>query len=226
MSRWLDGEIRREEVYGLDDLRAGDILLFHYPRSCSVTGLCRSWIERVQRRLLVDLGGMPACMAWLYARYTHVGMAAMQSLGTFDVPGIRANSIVEMTTPRCRIGRWEDVPYGTELLVRRLADDEPGAYGTLAVAHGMDEAREGVPYPYTELLSYWVWSWYIGKLTLGRRFRDIFTCPERDVCSGSVWCWLSEAGAVPCHERPEAWYPARFAAENSLFRTVGVWRLI
>ena len=60
---------------------------------------------------------------------------------------------------------------------------------------------------------------------MGRKFREVFRTERADVCSGSVWRWLRSAGMFPeddgtCDARPEAWYPARLAADDIRFRTV------
>lgn len=208
--------------------RDGDVLLLREPGFAA-----NAVIGCVQRRLLRDLGCAPR-VAGDCARYTHVALLFQVVSGEW--------MIVEMTWPRCRTRPLGELPPGTLCLARRPQSlhPDPSAVGgavsedaDAGACHAacLDALRDALArrrYPTMELLSYWCWSWPC-KL-LGRKFREVFRDREADVCSGSVWRWLRGAGLFPedegtCDARPEAWYPARLAAETLRFRTVASWRV-
>ena len=203
-------------------LRPGDVLLFQ--RDFRVAGVA---IRRVQERLLLDLG-LGAEEAADCSRYTHAALCAW-------LPG-RGACVAEMTSPRARVVPLDELPPGEVVMVRR-----PQACGRdaglrrcrRAADHALAECAAGPEYPWRELFAYWVWSLRVGKLGLGRHFRDLFADPGRDVCSGSVWRWLRDVHLFtgdrlfehPEDDLPEAWYPARLAADRQFFRTLGVYAL-
>lgn len=215
-------EIEASRIAATVKLEAGDVVLFAYPRKASPRGLGWRAIEHVQKGLLADLG-LKGPAVGEAARYTHVGMALHG--GT---------AFAEMTTPCAGIGDWRRVPKGTVVLARRAAVwpewsqglmDAPWEKRLGAANLAKQDAFADTPYPYLELLSYWVWHLWIGKLWLGRRFRELFADDTRDVCSGSVWRWLWTAGLNRDLEgttdaMPEAWYPARLAADTVRFQDV------
>lgn len=213
-------------------LRDGDVLLLRVPGR-----LPNPVIERVQRRLLRDLGGVPESTVLSAARFTHAALV-YEGLPVWEWNW----RVAEMTWPRCRTRPLVELPSGTLCLARRpqrLRQDPSSVGGVLsedadeglcseAVGYAIRDALKRRAYPALELLSYWCWSWPC-KLG-GRKFREVFRSESRDVCSGSVWRWLREAGLYPeadgtCDASPEAWYPARLACDQERFRTVAAWRV-
>lgn len=198
-------------------IRPGDVLLFDR-RRCRGIDIVSPAIRTVQKRLLRDLGA-PADDSWTYS---HAAIAG----------GMATRNILEMTWPVCRVTPAETLPPGTRIKIRRPRHENEDVTSGMAdeIVHAAwrDIARRR-RYPLAELVSYWLWSWGVNKLLLGRRFSSIFTSPSADVCSGSVWRWCIEAGlyrdALPSDLRPEAWYPARLAVDEWRFRTVGVFRI-
>jgi hypothetical protein len=129
---------------------------------------------------------------------------------------------IEMTHPRCRGSRLAERDLRTRVLVRR-----PAGATDFQVAQVHAEALEdlGAPYPVAELLVYYLWSWELNKLLLGRAFERVFRDRSHDVCSGSYFRWARQAGIWAdlqgtLDDRPEAWYPARLAVSGLL---VDVW---
>lgn len=193
-------------------LRPGDVLLFDYSGLGFrfVPGMIRS----VQRRLLRDLGGGHCGDAY---RYSHAAVAGERG------------TMLEMTWPAARVRRTGLIPAGVRVMARRPRhggeDIAPGTGAAILEAAWRDVAA-GRRYPVSELLTYWLWSWGLNKLVLGRSFASVFRSGA-DVCSGSVWRWCVEAGlyrdSTASDLRPEAWYPARLAADGDRFRTLGVW---
>lgn len=199
-------------------IRQGDMLLFDYS-GCRLN-LIHRVIRSVQRRLLRDLGAVECPGVDAY-RYSHAAVAMM------------APAIMEMTTPVARV-RW--VPLfraGTRIMVRRprhLGEDVTPEISRAILEAAWRDVAHSRRYPYSELLVYWLWSWGLNKLLLGRKFSDVFRSDRADVCSGSVWRWCVEAGlfrdSSASDLRPEAWYPARLAVDENRFRTVGVWKIV
>ena len=218
--------ITREEIMHSAEYMPGDLLLFSYPG-----GLVPRGIAHVQKGLLLDLG-CEDDTAEYGSSFTHVGMYGTKILDEEGKPMAENGFIVEMTSPHARIGNWDEVPSGTVVLVRRPGSWVGGEWRdadefkrVIAVQQGILDAVDSIPYPYTELLTYWVWHLWIGKLKLGRKFRNIFRDRKRDVCSGSVWRWMYDAGLNRDTEGmtdslPEAWYPGRLAVDSTRFRTV------
>lgn len=199
-------------------IRPGDVMLFDYS-DCGGINLIHRVIRSVQRRLLRDLGAKeyPGIDE---SRYSHAGVA-----------GARC-TILEMTTPMARARAARLMVPGTRVMVRRpryMGEDIAEAVGLKIVDVAWRDVAQGRRYPYSELLVYWLWSWSLNKLFFGRHFANVFRSDRADVCSGSVWRWMLEAGlnrgASVSDLRPEAWYPARLAVEENRFRTVGVWRI-
>lgn len=197
----------------------GDVLLFDY---CLRGGLqpVPRMIRSVQRRLLRDLGDAGYCDVRRCSHYSHAAIVGERG------------TMLEMTYPAARV-RWTGlIPAGVRVMVRRPRhggeDIAPGTGDAILEAAWRDVAA-GRRYPFTELLTYWLWSWGFNKLLLGRKFAKVFRSSS-DVCSGSVWRWCVEAGlyrdSTASDLRPEAWYPARLAADGDRFRTLGVWKII
>ena len=196
----------------------GDVLLFDY--SSSRLNLVHHMIRSVQCRLLRDLGAeeIPGVDAY---RYSHAAVA------------MTAPAIMEMTTPVARV-RW--VPLfraGTRIMVRRprhLGEDITAELSKGILEAAWRDVAASRRYPYSELVIYWLWSWGLNKLLLGRKFAEVFRSDRADVCSGSVWRWCVEAGlfreSSASDLRSEAWYPARLAVDENRFRTVGVWKIV
>lgn len=200
-------------------IRPGDVVLFDYS-DCGGITLIHRVIRSVQRRLLRDLGTVehPGLHE---SRYSHAAIAG----------GI--GMIIEMTTPAARIRPGSQISAGTRIMVRRPrqnGEDIDAVAGGRIVDAAWRDVAAGRRYPYRELLTYWLWSWGWRKLLRGQSFRSIFRSDRADVCSGSVWRWCLEAGLnreVSQEDlRGEAWYPARLAAEDDRFRTVGVWQIV
>ena len=200
-------------------VRAGDVLLFDYS-GCSGMRLTARVIRSVQRRLLRDLGAAEDARLEEH-RFSHAAIAS------------GCGAILEMTTPAARVNLAGLVPDGVRVMVRRPrheGEDIPEEIAAAIVDAAWRDVSAGRRYPTGELLTYWLWSWGVNKLMLGKKFVEVFTSDRADVCSGSVWRWCIEAGlfrdSEPSDLRPEAWYPARLAADNgNRFRTVGVWKL-
>lgn len=203
-------------LWGPGGILPGDVLLFDYS-GCAGIDLVAGIIRSVQARLLADLGAVswPGVEAH---RYSHAAVAG------------RGGMILEMTSPEAR-ARWGmQLRPGTRLMARRarhLGEDVGEGLAERIVEAAWRDVAAGRRYPYSELLGYWLWSWGLNKLLLGRRFARVFRSDKADVCSGSVWRWCVEAGLFresgESDLRGEAWYPARLAAEDGRFRTVGVW---
>lgn len=103
-------------------------------------------------------------------------------------------------------------------MIRRPKDVSDAAL--LAIArHGDNLVTHDTPYPTRELLTYYLWSWRFNKIALGRHFIDVFR-QRTNVCSGSYWEALVEHANLPTKEPPEAWYPARLAADTTYFDTI------
>lgn len=207
------------QLWWRHEIRPGDVLLFDYSDCCGIN-LIHRVIRGVQRRLLRDLGAeeYPGIEE---SRYSHAGVAGMNC------------TILEMTTPVARVRAARMLPEGTRVMVRRTrhsGEDISAAVGMKIADAAWRDVAAGRRYPYFELLVYWVWSWGLNKLLLGRKFADVFRSDRADVCSGSVWRWCVEAGlfrdSSPSDLRPEAWYPARLAVDENRFRTVGVWKIV
>jgi hypothetical protein len=186
--------------------------------------LCRgrsrwAWlIERSQRRMLRDLCPLMGCeelraAAW----YTH----AMCVLSTV--------MLGEMTSPVATCEFWaRRLQPGDRLLVRRPQPDQRGPTSSLELGQkiaefcGQDVLADR-DYPERERLVYYLWSWGLQKLTLGRRFVNVFTDDESDVCSGRYWYWCTQAGVwtdlTAAEHRPEGHYPAELAVSRRL-RTI------
>lgn len=204
-------------------VRTGDVLLFD--RRGVVGGilgfdLTAAVIRRVQRRLLRDLGMEETRLHESF--FSHAGVAGE---GFFS-------SVLEMTSPRAQALPAGRIPPGSRVMVRRPrldGEDISPEMGRRIADAAWRDIGAGRRYPYWELLTYWVWSWRWRKLHLRHRFADVFRSDRADVCSGSVWRWCLEAGLfreVSASDRqPEAWYPARLAAEDDHFRTVEVFEL-
>jgi hypothetical protein len=180
--------------------RSGDLILFAPP----VRDLVQSMIARTQRRLLADLGGVDAKAGAVAADFVHAGCLGRE--GTF----------VEMTHPRCRGSALVERDVRTRVLVRR-----PAAATDFQVSQVYAESLEdlGAPYPVAELMVYYLWSWELNKLLLGRAFERVFRDRSHDVCSGSYFRWARHAGiwselSGTLDDRPEAWYPARLAVTD------------
>lgn len=203
-------------------VRTGDVLLFD--RRGVVSGvfgfdLTSALIRRVQGRLLQDLGVEETRLheSW----FSH---AAVAGDGFYS-------SVLEMTSPRARALPASQIPPGSRVMVRRPrldGEDISREMGRKIADAAWRDIGAGRRYPYWELL-YWVWSWSWRKLRRRQRFADVFRSDRADVCSGSVWRWCLEAGLFrevsDSDRRPEAWYPARLAAEADHFRTVEVFEL-
>jgi hypothetical protein len=213
------------------EVERGDLVLFDYGQR----NLVQRAIESVQRRLLADLVGPrhdPARMylanllgeGWLRdaARFTH----AATVLDQFHAG--------EMTYPRARSIVWpRRLAPGDRILVRR-------PYHALTERDAPWHARDDIGdwcerdvyaslgYPWYELLHYWLWSWSLQKLVLGRRFMAVFSSDTADVCSGRYWYWALQAGCWAdlddAERRPEGHYPAELAV-SFRFRTVGEYRI-
>ncbi len=199
-------------------IHPGDVVLFDYS-DCGGINLIASVIRSVQRRLLRDLGAKEYSGIDAY-RYSHAGVA-----------GDRC-TILEMTTPVARVRAARLIGSGTRIMVRRprhMGEDSSAVVGKKIVDAAWRDVAAGRRYPYSELLVYWLWSWSLNKLFFGRHFANVFRSDRADVCSGSVWRWMLEAGlnrgASGSDVRPEAWYPARLAVDENRFRTVGVWKI-
>ena len=210
------------DLWRLGIVQRGDVLLFDYS-GCGGLRLQARVIRAVQRRLLRDLG-VEEHVRIRESGFSHAGLA-----GLAGARGV----ILEMTSPRARLRQVSDLPRGVRVMVRRPRDggeDIGEALGRRIEDCAWRDVSAGRRYPYGELLTYWVWSWGLCKLLLGRRFASVFRSDRADVCSGSVWRWCLEAGLYRDSSegdlRPEAWYPARLAADwEGGFRTVGVWEL-
>lgn len=218
-------------------LRAGDVLLFDRRETIGRgVDVASTMIRSVQGRLLRDLG----CDGETIARcknYSHAAVCGFRDDGSIaktkamGVPGVWL-SYYEMTRPHaCETELLRIVP-GTVVMVRRQrhgGEDAPEKMGRLVADYAWQDVMMRVKYPATELVTYWLWSWGINKLMLGRKFEKVFT-HEADVCSGSVWRWCVAAGLYKDSSatdlRPEAWYPARLAADDERFRTVGVFLIV
>ena len=206
------------QLWWRGEIHPGDVLLFDYS-GCRMN-LIHRVIRVVQRRLLRDLGAeeIPGVDAY---RYSHAAVA------------MTAPAIMEMTTPVARV-RW--VPLfraGTRIMVRRprhLGEDITAELSKGILEAAWRDVSASRRYPYSELVIYWLWSWGLNKLLLGRKFAEVFRSDRADVCSGSVWRWCVEAGlfreSSASDLRSEAWYPARLAVDENRFRTVGVWKIV
>lgn len=152
------------------------------------------------------------------SRFVHVGTV------------IDADHYAEMTSPRARLSRWEEVPGGTRLRIRRalsLECEELSVETGEAIAEwAAYDAAMGVPYPTGEILLHYGWRWGIQRLFLGRRFAKVFRSDKRDVCSGSWWRYACQShdfaglNAPGMDQYPEAWYPARLALDVDYLSTV------
>ena len=205
---WMTGRIRE-----------GDVLLFDR-RGCGGLDVASAVIRTVQRRLLDDLDEWESPLA--ESTFSHAGLAGSE----------QSRVILEMTSPAARARSAELVPIGMRVMVRRPrqdGEDISAATGRRISDAAWRDIAAGRRYPFGELLTYWIWSWGWDKLFLRRRFAEVFRSDRSDVCSGSVWRWCVEAGlfrdAWPSDLRPEAWYPARLAADQERFRTVGVFQI-
>lgn len=210
----------------------GDCMSVAYGRRQSPL---QALIERVQRRLLIDLWtgwagketdetdtidwAIVQVRAEDYARFTHSRMVLCPV------------ETAEMTSPRARVARWEDVlEPGDEIAITRPID--AGRPGLAAAASGMRWRCEGRPrYPYREIMSYYVWSWGFRKLARGERFGAVFASRRRDVCSGTIWRMWQDAGCLPPElgghdDQPEAWYPARLACPGRYLAAVARIRIV
>ena len=195
-------------------------------------------IARVQRRLLADLGSgkraealttsqdttvlRPASAILDAAGYTHAGIV-------YD-----ADRTVEMTAPRARVIAWPQVlSPGDRVLVVRPLD---GTRATLrrSADLALDLAVAAKRYPWRELLTYWFASWP-RKLRLSHAgakaaFAEVFRDKRADVCSGTVWtCWRQAGCVNPATSLdawPEAWYPARLAADRRYLRPVALFEIV
>lgn len=203
----------------LERFRSGDILLFDYSQ-CGGFSFIAWVIRRVQKRLLADLGGQvyPGQYKDAFV-YSHAALAG-------------ESAILEMTSPRARVMPYADIPAGTIIKVRRPrheGEDINGVYAGRIIDAAWRDVAAARRYPWSELMVYWLWSWGFQKLFRKKSFVEVFRSDRADVCSGSVWRWCLEAGLFrevsSTDLRPEAWYPARLAADDEHFRTVGVWQI-
>ena len=199
---------------------AGDGVLYRYGKP----GVSRMVIQRVQARVLVDLCRAkdwcadlwpPETVAGDNCAWTHAGMVLDPSW------------TVEQTTPRCRMAHWTDiVSPGDRLLIVRpaLVGTEDCGDRRRMLADSARVALRDVelrtPYPHTELITYWLWSWGIRRTLLGTSFLDIFSREKGNVCSASVIEWWRMAGLLSdltgCDARAEAWYPGRMGCDPAL----------
>ena len=195
--------------------QAGDCVLFR-PGRPGVVGWA---IERCQRRMLADLAWLPLADNREAARHVHAAMIC------------RSGQCVEqMQGHGCRVAPWPGrLAVGDRLLLRRpvvhLAghperDATPAEGGRAAVRALLDVGKR---YPLGEILRYWLVSWGWDKLTMRRRFVDVFERKDADVCSDSYWRWCVESDLWPDIEPPEAipagHYPAELAINHRL-RTI------
>lgn len=184
-------------------IRPADCVLFDYARRSASDWM----IERVQRRLLADLGAHkgqrdigPADVD-MCSRYVH---AAMVATGRW---------MIEMTIPFGRGISWRrKLSAGDRIMIVRPrgehADDDRQA------ALRLMRSCVGVVYPARELLAYYLQSWLWGKLVRRKKFWEVFGVRRRDVCSGTVWAAWTRTGMVSPRvwdAYPEAWYPGRMA---------------
>lgn len=188
--------------------RPGDALCFDRP-----AGVVPWMIARAQKRMLRDLLGLRRSAALAkplgdFARFVHVG--------TISGPA----SYVEQTSPRCREVGFACVPPGTRIRVRRvfgLSDPERSQIA----AEAREDAARAVNYPEAELLKFYLWSWRVQKIALGRKFADVFSAETRDTCASSFVAWAQRASFHAfAGESPEAWYPARIAYDPAAFDTI------
>lgn len=183
----------------------GDCVLYRYAKP----DWTQRMIARTQARALADLQSEIANRQSEISHFTHAGMVAGR------------NGSIEMTSPRCRIITWADrlsVQPVAEIAIVRPAAKDSMLQGRLHVASkwATFDANRGVPYPYREILLYWLWSWNWRKLR-GNSFERVFRSRTRNVCSGSVIQWWQDAGIdlglTGLDTWPEAWYPARMLVD-------------
>lgn len=175
-------------------VQLGDILLFRNGER----GWLNAGIRYAQRRALQDL--VP-CMSRqdleFHAAFTH--SAQVTSSECFS----------EQYAPRARCRRFSVVPAGTVILVKRLRDVTPERLEPV-LRQWDDVIRRGEPYPVQELVYYWL-KW-VRKTWLAQRFAEVFRDRRHNVCSGEI-VDASRKGGWFTGEAPEAWYPARLAAD-------------
>jgi len=175
----------------------GDCILYRYAEP---TWIQRT-IARIQRRALVDLDagfGLPS-------DYIHAGLV-------YD-----ADSTIEMTSPYLRVASWATALAGVQrYIIVRPVDADPLRLAKATFA-ALRDLVDGAPYPYRELLLYWLWSWGFRKLRGKTPFSRVFRSRRRNVCSGSVIDWWQRAGIhlglTGTDAWPEAWYPARLLVD-------------
>lgn len=173
-------------------------------------GLLNWAIRRVQARALADLdpGATPEQVTDA-AAYTHIACC------------LGAAGVGELYYPRARRRAWAQL-VGSTVLIRR----PPGTVAQLtqASAECYEDVLHQVPYATAELL-YYYFRWG-RKTTFHHKFAELFRHERYDVCSGSYVRWCARAGIEQFRaEVPEAWYPARLAADCALW-TVGKCHII
>lgn len=176
----------------------GDVLCFQNGER----GILNAAIRAVQKRALLDLDDtLSPASAENAAIYTHCA----------QVLGLAA--FAEQYSPHARMRWMEDVPPGTIILVKRLKDATPLTIEPI-LRHWQQVVARKEPYPLRELIYYYCkWA---SKLSLTRKFADVFRDKRHNVCSGEV-VHASQKGGWFEGERPEAWYPARIALDYRFF---------
>jgi len=200
----------------------GDAVLFKGPGGDSL-----GWIiRRAQVRMLQDLSSS-VCpdAARVCAEFTHAGCV------------LSADTFGELYRPRARTRFWRSVPAGTEMLFRRPRlpalvaavttwSDCERQYAQVEIAEACRNAfYRGDGYSLAELVRFYLWSWGLLKLGLGRRFGQVFVEEDRDSCASGYVTWAQAAGYM-AGQRPESWYPARIAWDDTFFETVGHVKLV
>jgi len=173
-----------------------------------------AWAQKIA---LKDLGKIPEKEISEAAKYTHAAVI-------YD-----ADTIVELYRPRARFRDIDELTgYQVAIILPRqkyfydLPQNPEKTLNNVSIA-GARSVIDGEKYPTKELLYYLKYTtksirhWI--PFMRNRSFFNLFKDDRYNVCSGAVWRWYRQAGmfmdvAGTNDEFPEAWYPARFYADN------------
>lgn len=179
-------------------------------------GLLNFLIAAAQRMALKDLGGVSSRLTKAAAAYTHAAVVFDEDrVAELYHPEARFRDFAKLSGRRLALltpSRTEALKAG-KTVEKALAD--------VAVLAGMTVAQRE-RYPVAELLYYLKWTTKRLRSLLPfvrrRSFFDLFRDDRYNVCSGAVWRWDTDSGlfadAGGCDAMPEAWYPARFLADD------------